>query len=395
MSNPAPFNPQDPAFHDNPYPIFHAYRDRGPLQLGLPIQPGDPSTVWHVFGHREVSQLLKDPRMTRGALMGNRPEFPPGAMSILMMDPPDHGRIRRLVSRPFTPRAVQRLQPLVDALTEEVLAETDDRDQIELVADVAFPLPVSVISALLGLPLEDRPAVRRWSHTVTAALDVVKDRATFEAAAAAAAEFRDYLRAAIRERRRRPQDDLLTELLAAEEDGERLTEDELVSLVALLVAAGHETTVNLITNGLWALVHDEAARHRVQREGLTLTGVEELLRFDSPIQVVGRVASTDVVLGDRIVSAGANVSLWVGAANRDPSVFHDPDRLQLDREPNPHLSFGGGIHSCLGAPLAVMEGHAALSALFRRHPDLEVVEASAKWREGTAFRGLDAITVTW
>ncbi len=243
---------------------------------------------------------------------------------------------------------LERFLPMIDELTEEVLAETDGSPTIDLVADLAYPLPVTVISAVLGIPLEDRVSLRRWSHALTAAMDVVDDRKVFREAAAAHQALFDYLRQVIRERRQHPQPDLLSNLLAAEASGDRLSEEELTALVGLLVVAGHETTVNLITNGLWALVRDSARREHVRREGLTITGVEELLRFDSPVQATSRVATADVVVGGCTLPAGASVDVWLGAANRDPATFGAPDRMNLDREPNRHLAFGGGIHSCLG-----------------------------------------------
>jgi pimeloyl-[acyl-carrier protein] synthase len=327
--------------------------------------------------------------------MTNRPnaEQVSGTLSILMMDPPDHTRIRQLVSRAFTPRAVERFLPTIGRLAQEVLESTQGSESLDLVADLAYPLPVTVISALLGIPLEDRVALRRWSHAITAGIDVVTDVAAFAAAQAAHQSMATYLRDAVRERRRHPKDDLLTDLLAAEEAGDRLSEGELTNLLVLLVVAGHETTVNLITNGLWGLWHDEEALDRVRHEGLTGIGIEELLRFDSPVQATARMCREDLTIDGRTLPTGAFVGIWLGAANRDPAVFAHPDRLDLDREPNRHMAFGGGIHTCLGASLAAAEGRAALNALLQHHPRLEVVESSARWRPGVLFRGLEALTI--
>ena len=387
------FDATDPTFHENPYAFYRQYREAAPVQPGLPLQPGHHGEDWHIFGYREATQVLKDPRLVRSALIRNRPDFARGALSILMMDPPDHTRIRQLVSHAFTPRAIARFAPLIDDLTEEVLAETDGRTRFDLVTDLAYPLPVTVISALLGIPLEDRVAVRRWSHAITAALDVVTDAATFAEAQRAHAALGAYLRDAVQDRRRNPHADLLTDLLAAEEAGDRLNDEELTALLTLLVVAGHETTVNLITNGLWALWHHPTALDRVRNEGLSVTGVEELLRFDAPVQATARVSRAEFTVSGETVPAGAVVVVRLAAANHDPTVFADPDRLDLDREPNRHLAFGGGIHTCLGGALAATEGRAALTALLRHHPDLEVVESSAQWRTGVLFRGLEALTV--
>jgi cytochrome P450 len=388
-----PFDPLTPGFSEDPYPFYRQYREAAAVQSGRPIQPGRPDAYWHVFGYAEAIQALKDPRLLRGPLMSNKSGLPPGSFSILMMDPPDHTRLRQLVSRTFTPRAIARVLPLVDQLTEEVLRDTEDQPTWDLVAGFAYPLPVTVISALLGIPLADRAAVRRWSHAITAALDVVTDAETFWAAQAALVALGAYLRDMIRERQHHPQDDLVTQLLTVEEAGDRLQADELTALLALLVVAGHETTVNLITNGLWALWQDPESLGHVRSEGLTARGVEELLRFDAPVQATARVAAADVTLGGRTVPGGSVVVIWLGAANRDPAVFTDPDRLRLDRDPNHHVAFGGGIHSCLGAALAAAEGRAALSALLRRYPHLELVTSTAARRPGLVFRGLETVMI--
>jgi cytochrome P450 len=303
--------------------------------------------------------------------------------SILALNPPDHTRLRRLVSSQFTARRVQSLRPAVEAMVTELL--DDLAGETDFIARFAFPLPVNVIGELLGVPAPDRPQfqtlIRDWSQVLDTMTPEVLAKAD-----PAAAVVRDYLAGLAAQRRRAPRDDLISALVEAEDQGDRLTEDELLTMAGLLFAAGFETTTNLLANGLVALT-----RHPAAVIGDPATAVEELLRYDSPVQIVSRVVYEDVELGGVSVTAGERVVAYLGAGNRDPHRFPDPHRLNLDRPDNAPLSFGGGIHYCLGAPLARLEAQVAFPALRERFPALEIV--APERRDSLTLRGFTKLLV--
>lgn len=270
---------------------------------------------------------------------------------------------------------------------------------MDLIGDLAFPLPVIVISELLGVPAADRDRFRRWSLDIARSLDAIAlpvEPEVIERGNAARRALVGYFRDLIAERRQRPQADLLTALIAAEEQGDTLTEGELLATCVLLLVAGHETTVNLIGNGVLALLRHPGELRKLRAEpGLITSAVEELLRYDSPVQRTGRLAATDVELGGKVIPKGALLSAVLGAANRDPAHFPEPDRLDITRHDNRHLAFGWGIHFCLGAPLARVEGQVAIGALARRLPALALATERPEWRESSALHGLKALPVTF
>lgn len=378
------------AFQRNPYPVYRQYREQDPVHLGKPVQPGMGPT-WHVFSHTEVTLLLKDLRLghANDAVEPELKRF----RSMLLMDPPDHTRLRRLVSKAFTPRAVDRIVPRIGALAEEVLNDLGDRRTIDVIADFAFPLPVTVICEMLGMPGQDRGNLRQWSRAVIAGFDASPTPETLAAAREANLAMQGYIAARIDDHRRHPRDDVLSALIAARDEEDRLSEDELVAMVNLLIVAGHETTVNLIGNGLLALLTHPDQRERARRDGLNESAVEELLRYDAPIQGVLRVCLEDIEILGRRLAAASPVTLWLGAANRDPALVPDPDQLDLDRYNRHHLAFGGGIHTCLGAPLARAEGRTALHTLLGRYPSLALADRPLRWRRGVFFRGLEELPV--
>jgi hypothetical protein len=366
------FNPFHPDRRRDPYPFYRALRESEPVHWNRRLR------LWALSRHADVARVLRDAgfsvdrrRLPAFARLfgGLDPEFLEMIGSnLLMLDPPDHGRIRGLVSRAFTPRAVERLRPRVEALVEELLDAAARRREIDLVRDFAQPLPVLVIAELLGLPTRDRGSFVRWSGDLAALLDPLlgdprrAQRAYFELAA--------YLRGLFAERRREPREDLVSGLLAAEERGVRLSETELLSTCALLLGAGHETTTGLIGNAVLALLEHPGERKRLRDDpGLLRSAVEEFLRYDPPVQATDRVAVRECEIGGERIGPGQLAVCLIGAANRDPEVFPEPDRLDLARSPNPHLSFGAGHHVCLGAPLARLEAELALGGLLRRFPD--------------------------
>jgi cytochrome P450 len=366
------FDPSDPEFLRSPYARYRELRERDPL---LRTKGG----LLVATTHELCSAVLRDPRFGHGAPAGGEPP-----RSFLMMNPPDHTRLRGLVSRAFTPGMVKRLRPRVEAITagliEALPAEAD------LVTEFAYPLPVMVISEMLGVPPEDHERFRGWSETLARGLDPLPSPELAARTERDREEFREYFRALIALRRERPGDDLLSALAQVEE----LTEQELLGTCVLLLVAGHETTVNLIANGVLNLVRHGVLGRAAERPQQV---VEEVLRYDPPVQLTMRVALEDVELAGTSVPAGGGVLALVGAANHDPAAFDDPDRFDVDRAPGRHLAFGLGIHFCLGAPLARMEGEIALRALATAAPKLELADPAPPYKENLVLRGLAALPV--
>ncbi|MFI6705286.1 cytochrome P450 [Nonomuraea sp. NPDC050478] len=370
------FDPYDYAFLREPYSRYRKLRESGPLfrtRGGLLV----------ATSHELCSALLRDPRFGHGpAPAPAGPDEP--VRSFLMMDPPDHTRMRGLVSKAFTPGMVRRLRPRIETITADLIAALPD--EADLVRDFAYPLPVMVISEMLGVPAEDHERFRGWSETLARSLDpIVTDELT-ERSQRHRREFHDYFQGLIALRRERPADDLLSALVQVEE----LTERELLATCVLLLVAGHETTVNLIANGVLNLVRHGVLGRAAERPREV---VEEVLRYDPPVQLTARVALEDAELGGVRVPAGTSTLALVGAANRDPAAFPDPDRFDVGRAPGRHLAFGLGVHFCLGAPLARLEGEVALAALAGAAPGLELADADPPYKENLVLRGLARLPV--
>jgi cytochrome P450 len=391
-----PFDPVATARLADPYPVYRAYRQAGAVYRSA-------TGEWYVFTHAEGAAALRQPpfvRDMRNAVPPERAEPPPerhaawaafNRQAMLFRDPPDHTRLRALVSRAFTPRMAEGLRPRLQAITDELL-DAAPAPRFDLIAALALPLPLLVIAELLGVPGEDRATLKRWSAAIFKGLDIVppaEQDAALTAASSAAVEFGAYLRQLIAERRRAPRQDLLSALVRVEAQGDTLSEDELVQMCILLLNAGHETTTNLIGNGALALLRHPAQLALLRREpGLLESAVDELLRYDSPIQLVGRWAAADTLLGDTAIPRGSMALVLVGSANRDPAVFAEPERLDITRGDRRYLSFGHGAHYCLGAPLARVEGQVALDALLRRFPRLALADEAPPWTGSPVFRGL-------
>ena len=387
-----------PDFAADPYPYYSCLRSADPVYLS-------PSGVWVLTRYDDVASVLRDPRFGRKGFqellsLSNTDLMDSSlAPSMLFQDPPDHTRLRNLVSAAFTPRVTESLrlhiQQIVDGLLDRVL----DARSMDLIADFAFPLPLCVICEMLGVPAADRPGLRQWSLDIARRLDTTLAPLGSTASARAMAAHDSlavYFRGLIAERRKHPQADLLTELVAAQVEGGILSESELLDVCGLLFVAGHETTVNLIGNGMLALLcHPMELRKLHEDPGMLPSAVEELLRWDSPVQRVGRVANTDAEIGRKTIPKGAVVSLILGAANRDPAQFPEPDRLDITRRDNRHLAFGWGARYCLGAPLACVEGQIAIGTLVRRLPKLELASDPPEWRNTIETRGLKELQVTF
>ena len=385
-----------PAFKANPYPFYARLRAEAPvhrmkLSFWLP-------TVWVVSRYADVLAVLKDDRVSND-ITAKLPWTPhalrPLTHHMLNRDPPDHTRLRTLVNKAFTPGVVERLRGRVQAVCDDLLEKAAARGRIDLIADFALPLPLTIIADLLGVPQQDRRQFAGWSKRVSAAtsgalLDLIRGQPSLFLAVR-------YLRKLIALRRAEPGDDLVTALIRAEEAGDKLTEDELIGMIAILLLAGYETTINLVATGAVALIQHPEERARFQRDAtLAESAVEELLRFTSPLDFAAiRTASEDVTVAGSVIPRGAIILASLTSANRDERQFKGPDRLDLGRDPNRHLAFGMGPHFCVGAPLARLEGQIGLTALFRRFPDLrlDVPAETMRWRRGLLFRGLETLPV--
>ncbi|HEV2992941.1 MAG TPA: cytochrome P450 [Acidimicrobiia bacterium] len=394
-------NPFAPGYFEDPYAQYRALRRTAPVHHS-------PMGPWTITRYEDCSRLLRDPTlsvaernataMPRSAVLeaAGYERSERGSRSILNLDPPDHTRIRRLAQQAFTPRRVEALVPRVQALVDGMLDRVEPDGAMDVIADLAFPLPFAVISEMLGMPEHDRDELRAWSHTVVKSLEPIVVPEELAVIIDAGDHLSEHIQAAIEWKRREPADDLLSALIAAEEEGDRLSPAELQDQVALLYVAGHETTVNLIGNGTLALLRhpDQLARLRADP---TLIGnaVEELLRYDSPVQFSRRIALQDLELGGQHIEAHTFVMTCLGAANRDPEHF-GPTAEQLDlqrREAPHHISFGGGIHHCLGAVLARTEARVAIGTLVRRCPGLSLATDEPPWNGRMILRGVDALPV--
>jgi pimeloyl-[acyl-carrier protein] synthase len=394
------FDPRLPEFHANPYPFYHALREKDPVHQS-------PMGFWVLTRYDDVVTSLRDPRYGRDgfaplieATYG--PETAKGNLprSMLMRDPPDHTRLRALVNKAFTPRVIEGMRAHIQAIVDRLLDKVQGARSMDVIDDLAYPLPVTVICEMLGVPLDDQDAIKGWSSDIARSLDAIGLMADPDIVArgvAARRNLTEYFRRLLPERRQHPKADLLSLLIAVEEQGDKLNEGELLAMCLLLFIAGHETTVNLIGNGTLALLEhpDQMARFN-DDPALIPSAIEELLRYDSPVQWTARITNADVEAGGREIPSGSMIIAAIGAANRDPSHFPDPDRLDIARPDNRHVSFGFGIHFCLGAPLARVEGQIALGTFLRRMPDLALqTGATLDWRESSALRGLKRLPVTF
>jgi len=392
------FNPLDPEAHADPYPQYRRLREHAPMLRG-------PLGYWVLSRYADIAAVLRDPRFGVGideaSLMLAMTQDGPGVATMrelsrwmLFRDPPDHTRLRKLVSKAFTPRAVEAVRPRVVEIVDRLLDDFAGRDEVDLIADLALPLPVTVISELLGLPIEDQAQAREWAEAIAQALDPIVTEEQALRADRAVTELAAYIGGVVAERRRNPGADLLSRLIGAEDEGGHLSEAELISTVGLLFGAGHETTRNLIGNGMLALLRHPGELRRLRDDpSLLRSAVEELLRYDSPVQIAGRGARADAVIGGEHIAAGEPMMLLVGAANRDPARFPDPDRLDVARPDVKMLSFGGGIHFCLGAMLARTEAQIAIGSLLARVSRLELATDDLEWRPHITLRGLSSLPV--
>ena len=387
-------DPRDPEFYQNPYPAYRAIRDTAPVFFW------EGYGFWCFARHADVSALLRDRRFGRQVLhVASRESLgwpePPAHLepfnaierhSLLELEPPEHTRLRGLINRAFVSRQVERLAPEIAAFANRLIDGFAARGEADLIADYATPMPVAIIAGLIGAPVDMSPQMLEWSHRMVAMYEFGVTREVEDRAAAASADFAAFIRECIAERRREPRDDLLSRLIEAESEGGKLTEDEIVTTAILLLNAGHEATVHGIGNGAKALL--EAGLRPVADDEC----MDELLRYDAPLHMFTRYALQDMDYAGIPLKTGDSVGLLLGSANRDPAAFADPDRLHLARSPNPQVTFGAGIHFCVGAPLARVEMRVALPLLFERLPKLRLA-GTPSYRDGYHFHGLESLPV--
>ena len=392
------FNPMAPEFVADPYPTYHRLRAEDPVHhsaLGF----------WVLTRYADVIAMLRDPRLVKepiAAFVAARfgMAVPPGlGLSMLDRDPPDHTRLRGLVSKAFTPKALEALRPHIRQIVDGLLAKVEGKGEMDLIEEFAYPLPVRVICEMLGVPVADHERFKGWGLDIARGLDAIMlppDSEVARRSMAGRHALAGYFRELIAERRAAPREDMLSALIAAEEAGDKLNEDELLATCLLLLVAGHETTVNLIGNGSLALLrHPAEFRKLRENPGLIGSAVEELLRYDGPVQRTARIPSEDITIGGRTIPKGDMVMPFLGAADRDPAQFPDPDSLDITRGDNRHIAFGMGIHFCLGAPLARMEGQIAINTLLRRLPKLALAGPRPEHRQSLTLRGLVSLPVAF
>jgi cytochrome P450 len=395
------YDPGDPRVARDPWPLYEELRRVAPVHRS-------PRGFWVLTRHADCLAVLRDRRASSDGTKID-PESAPEGFAIsrarrnavtdaerdnrpfLFRDPPDHTRLRGLVSKAFTPRMVEGLRPRTEAIVAELLDAATTHGEMDAVADFAYPLPVRIICDMLGVPPQDQDRFQGWSAVLARGLDpdFLLTEEVHQARLDAIGAFADYFFALLAERRAHPGPDLLSQLALAEEAGDTLSEGELLSTAILLLVAGHETTVNLIAGGVLALLEHPDQLERLRGDpGLARSGTEELLRYVSPVQFTGRTLTGDMTVGGAHLARGEFVVVLLGSANRDPEVFSDPEGLDLGRADNRHLGFGFGLHHCLGAPLARLEAQVALGELVRRAGTLELATDRVTYRDNVVLRGL-------
>jgi cytochrome P450 len=396
---PIPADLTSDEFRSNPYPTYAYLRREAPVSR---VRIGKHQVVWLITRYDDVLSAIKDPRFTKDRQTlpaAKQPWMPsifrPLAKNMLDCDPPDHSRLRALVQKAFTPVIVEALRQRIEELTNRLLGRALIQAQFDLIAEYALPLPTTIIAELIGVPAEDRYRFHRWSAKVVCLSPTAGPEMLFAVPAVIA--FLRYIRKQIRARREHATADLLGALVAAEEAGDKLSEDELVAMIFLLLIAGHETTVNLIANGALALIENPSEAEKLRaNEVMMKLAVEEMLRYYTPLELATeRWAREDIRFGSTVISGGELVFAGLGSANRDAAQFEDAHVFKVDREPNRHLAFGNGPHYCLGAPLARLEAHIAFTTLLRRLPKLvlAIPRENLRWRKGFLLRGLENLPI--
>ncbi len=402
MAKALKFNPYDPAFQANPYPIYHKLRSDEPIHQSF-------KGMWVLTRYADAKAVLRDPRFCVDKMPNNvkhksedlnQRDFNTLAQAIskwlIFLDPPEHTRLRGLISKAFSSTSVKFLRPQIQQITDELISKVRHRGSMDIMSDFACPLPCNVIAAILGVPIEDWFKLYHWSDELSHILDPLRSLEDYEQMNKVAREFTDYFKSLIVQRQKIPQQDLLSALITVKEQAHKLSEEEIISICMLLFFAGEETTVNLIGNGMLALLrHPQQMQHIKTQPMLIQSAVEEILRYDSPIQITTRVATEDVDLDGVTIRVGEKALLCLGAANRDPAQFPDPDRFDITRANNSNLAFSDGIHYCLGAALARMEAEIAINTLVQQLPNLKLFQERLEWRNKVSVRSLKTLPITF
>ena len=368
----------------DPYPTYLQLRERDPIHRMRLIDG------WALTRYEDVQAVLADHRRFSSGESG--PNYTRNA-SMLDLDPPDHTRLRSLVSKAFTPRSIAELGPRIQEIVDELLDGVEEKDSFDLIDSFAFPLPVIVIAEMLGVPAQDLEQFKEWSNDIVLSLEPILSEEQRVRFRRSEEELYAYFEGIIAQRRQFPQDDLISALLAAEDEGDRLSHQELLATLLLLLVAGNETTRNMIGNGMLALLRNPEELRRLRDDpDLLDSAIDELLRYDSPVQLDGRTLVEDVEMGGKRLRAGQQVVAVIGAANRDPAAFSNPDRLDIGRQEKSHISFGRGIHYCLGASLAMLEGRIAFASLLERFSSIRLASVPRQ-RKQVVLRGVENLLI--
>ncbi len=382
MESGVSYDPTSDSIRNYPYDTYDRMREKDPVHRMRMLD------AWVLTRYEDVDMVLRDHRRFL-----KDDESSDGYRSMLYSNPPDHTRLRSLVSKAFTPRSVAALQPRIQRMVEELLDDLEGKDRIDLIESFAFPLPVTVIAEMLGVPPQDMDRFKDWSNDISLTIEPSLTDEQIRRVQKASEELFEYFEGIMEQRRREPRDDMITALMNAEEEGDRLTHEELLATLMLLLVAGNETTRNLIGNGTLALLRNPDQLQLLRENPDMLdTAINELLRYDSPVQLDGRIVRDEVEIDGNRIRPGQRVLCAIGAANRDPAVFANPNVLDIGRREKSHIAFGRGIHHCLGAPLAMLEGRVAFSALLDRFPSMSLI-AEPEFREQVVLRGVEELWV--
>ena len=392
------FNPFLPDFYINPYPTYRQLQTEDPVHLSA-------IGAWIITSYTDVAKALRDPRLSsKPSEISSYSQRQQGSSLVgsfisdilFFRDPPDHTRLRRLIGKVFNTRVVEEMRPRIQEIVNELIKQIEEKGDLDIIADFAKPLPVTVISQILGIPVEDRYQLKQWSYWLGYIFDPMKASDVSQQLTQSIVEFREYLTGLIAKRRQKPENDLITALIQARDEQDKLSEEELLVTCMLLFASGEETTVNLIGNGVLSLLrHPDQLEKLRQNPSLIQSAVEELLRYESPLQISGRTAIENIEIGGKLIKKGPPVFLILGAANRDPAQYHSPDQLDITRTNNNHFAFGDGIHYCMGAALARTQGQIAINTLVQKLPNLKLQTNKLEWRENVFLRGLKKLPVSF
>jgi pimeloyl-[acyl-carrier protein] synthase len=402
-SEPIKFNPLLSDFIADPHPQLHRLRSEDPIHWSTILG------VWVLTRYADVRTAMQDKRLSSNSakwdnfnkyfLRGATSSTPMSEMYgkwMLQMDPPDHTRLRALVNKAFTPRVVELMRPAIQAMVDKLIDEAIAKGEMEVMSDLAFPLPILVICVLLGVPPEDYEKIRAWTHELLPSMSPAVSAAGMARINDVIVEYREYFRQLANQRRETPKDDLLSAMIAAREKGQKLSEEELLATCILLAFAGHATTAQLIGKGVLTFIQNPDQLEKLRNDPSLAGGaIEELCRYESPLQVLYRASTAPVEIGDKVIPENQLVLFSVAAANRDPEQFADPDRFDITRDASKHIAFAHGIHYCAGAPLARLEGQITFNTLFRRLKDLQVLADGIRREPSLLLRGLATLRISF